>query len=213
MNLIEVFHSYIHYLIHPFKTHDAFMYPAKVTGYKPMRLNAYEALTASWLFVLISAIFRIITLNFFIIFLVGLLNDSSFDYASFIDLSEFPSLYFVVLSSVLDIIFFPLFGFFIIQFWEFVIKLFGNMLDVSGNLTERAQDIIAVYYSSYILNLIPVFGAPLQSLASMVLMYAGLRKQLNASPVLSVCIIMTPFLFLLILASLLMLLVLMAIQL
>ncbi len=200
MNLIEVFHSYIHYLIHPFKTHESFMYPEKADGYLPLRMSAYESLSISWLFIVVNAIFRMITLNFAIVFIMDLFSATDFDYSSFIDLNEFPSMYFIVLSAALDIIFFPLFGFFIIQFWEVVIKLFASLLDVSGDLTDRAQDIISVYYSSHILKLIPIFGAPLQSLASMVLMYAGLRRQLNASPTLSVCIILMPFFLMLLIA-------------
>lgn len=201
MNTIAIFHSYFHYLIHPFKTHESFMYPDLGDGYKPMRLNPYESLTASWFFVIINAIFRMITLNFMIVFLLDLLNDSSVDYARFINLTEFPSLYFIVLSSILDIIFFPLFGFFVIQFWEATIKIYGNLLGVSGDLAEKASDIIAVSYSSHLFKIVPVFGSPLQSLSGMILMYAGLRKQLNASPVLSVCIILTPVLILMLLAS------------
>jgi hypothetical protein len=142
--------------------------------------------------------------------MLDLISDTGFDYSSFLNIKEFPGLYFIVLSSVLDIIFYPLFGIFLIQFWEVIIKMFGNFLNVKGDVSGKAQDIISVYFSSSILKLIPIFGAPMQSFASMVLMYAGLRKQLNASPVLSVCIILTPFVILLALFSALLLLVLLS---
>jgi len=200
-NLINIFQSYIHYLIHPFKTHEMFLTPARFEGYKPIRLDVYESLATSWVFILIHALFRIITLNFIILFLVDLFQSSLGEYSSFINIDQFPSLYFIVLSSILDIIFYPLFGFFMIQFWEFIFKFYANLLEVEDNVDQRIQDILSVYFSSTILNLIPIFGAPLQSMASMVLMYAGLRKQLDSSPVLSVCIILTPFLILFVLAS------------
>ncbi|MFT6630265.1 MAG: hypothetical protein ACJAS4_000201 [Bacteriovoracaceae bacterium] len=210
MKIIDVFTTYIHYLIHPFKTHEAFINPDRVEGFVPQRLSPYESLTTSWVFVILNGIFRIVTLNFVILLMLDLISDTGFDYSSFLNIEEFPSLYFVVLSSVLDIIFYPLFGIFMIQFWEFIIKLFANLLNVSGDVSEKSQDIISVYFSSSILKIIPIFGAPMQSLASMILMYAGLRKQLNASPILSVCIILTPLVIMLGLASVIILLALLA---
>jgi hypothetical protein len=210
MKIIDVFTTYIHYLIHPFKTHEAFINPDRVEGFVPQRLSPYESLTTSWVFVILNGIFRIVTLNFVILLMLDLISDTGFDYSSFLNIEEFPSLYFVVLSSVLDIIFYPLFGIFMIQFWEVIIKLFANLLNVSGDISEKSQDIISVYFSSSILKIIPIFGAPMQSLASMILMYAGLRKQLNASPILSVCIILTPLVIMLGLASVIILLVLLA---
>ncbi len=208
MGLLNIFYSYIHYLIHPFKTHEFLVHPDRYEGFKPVQLSAYESLTTSWVFVIISGIFRVIMLNFIILLFVDILEDSSFNYSQYIDIKEFPTFYFIILSSILDIIFYPLFGIIIIQFWEVIIKFYGTLLGTTGDLSAKAQNIISVYFSSSILTLIPVFGATAQSLASMILMYAGLRKQLNASPVLSICIILTPFVLVLGLLSILLLMIL-----
>lgn len=213
MNIYETLTTYIHYLIHPFQTHDAFIHPERYGEENiPLKLGVYESLATSWLFVIINGVFRIILLNFTILFLMDLFNDDIFDYSILIDLKDFSGLNFIVLSSILDIIFYPLFGIFIIQFWEVLIRFYGKALGVQGDLTEKAQSIISVYFSSSILRVIPIMGSVAQSIAAMILMYAGLRKQLKSSPVLSVCIILTPFLMLLAMVSFIFVIVLVAVS-
>ena len=108
------------------------------------------------------------------------------------DLSEIPTYSFLVLSAVLDVIFYPLFGIFMIQYWEVVIKFFAKLLHTPGDITQKSQDILTVAFSSQILKIVPVVGSGFSSLANLVLMYAGLRTQIKASPVLSVVIILAP---------------------
>ena len=197
MKFIDLFTSIIHYLIHPFKSHENFLHPEIESTPGFLRLTAYESLILSWVFVIINGILRIILLNFVILFLVDLVASSSVDFSSFIDLKKMPSYNFVVLSSILDLIFYPLFGLFIIQFWEFIFKMYGNLAGVKGDLHQKSQDILAIYFSSSILKIIPILGGAIQSIAKFILMYAGLRKQLHVSPALSVCIILTPYVILL----------------
>ena len=211
MTLYTQFYSFIHYLIHPFKTHDSFLHPDRVEGYRPVKLSAYESLSFSWVFIILNGIFKVLTLNSVAFLLLNLLSDPDLIISQFIDVSQFPIFHFMLLSIVLDIIFYPLFGIIIIQYWEFVFKFFGYLLEVGDDATDRAHSILAVYFSSSIFKIIPILGQPLHSLSSMVLMYAGLRKQLGASPILSICIIFTPFLMMLMFFSAIFLIFLMAI--
>lgn len=199
MNLKDVFLSYIHYLIHPFKTHQSFLATSEPNPneYSPLKLSAYESLATSWLFVVINGIIKIAILNFSIHFMLDLFQDTFEIGGNLINIGEFPGLYFLVLSSFLDIIFYPLFGIFLIQFWGVIFKFYSGILGVEGDLSEKSHNIMSVYFSSSILTIIPFVGSSIQSLASMVLMYAGLREQFKTSPVLSVCIILTPVLILL----------------
>ncbi len=204
MNLLEIFKSYAHYLVHPFKTHEAFMHPEREELYHPIKFSAYESLVMSWVFIIINGIFKVFILNITVLWLINLFTDSAFDFTRFINFEEFSGMHFVVLSTVLDIIFYPIFGLLIVQYWEVVIKFFGNLLQVQGDLNEKAQNVVSVYLSSHMFKLVPLIGGAFQNLAGMVLMYAGLRKELNASPSLSVCIILSPFVLMLALASLVM---------
>jgi hypothetical protein len=207
MVISEILTTYIYYLIHPFKTHDIFM---RQNEDEPelINLSVYESLGTSWVFVVLNGIVRIVVLNLLLTTVLSLIQDSSLDLGLVFDINEIPGYSFFVLSAVLDVIFYPLFGFFIIQYWEMIIKLIGKLLQIPGDLSKKAQDIISVTLSANIFKIVPVFGAPAQSLASMILMYAGLRKQLNASPVLSVCIILSPVFFMMALFSIVLLFIL-----
>ncbi len=94
-------------------------------------------------------------------------------------------------------IFYPLLTLLIIQFWEVTIKIFGRLLqnEDAETIDQKAKTIMSVSLSSHILLIVPILGGMAQNFASLVLLYAGLRKQLKASPVLCACIMITPLLF------------------
>jgi hypothetical protein len=192
MAIIDIIFTYIHYLIHPFQTHESFLNEDKTGESDVYRLSVYESLGTSWIFVVINGIFRICILNFVLVFIFDLLNNSEIPLNEFIDLSEIPTYSFLVLSAVLDVIFYPLFGIFMIQYWEVVIKFFAKLMKTPGDITQKTQDILTVAFSSQILKVVPVVGSGFSSMANLVLMYAGLRMQIKASPALSVIIILTP---------------------
>lgn len=193
MKLFDIFYSYIHYLIHPVKTHEYLM-NGHTDEFKPVRFSVYESLSISWVFIVLNALFRIVLINYFLLTFVDLMNDDLPFISDVIAISEFPSFYLVIFSAILDVIFYPLFGIFIIQFWEFIIKVYARLLDTEGDIVKKSHDILAVSLSSNILKIVPIVGAPSQSLANLILMYTGLRVQLDASPSLCVCILLTPML-------------------
>lgn len=207
MQVLDYFQSYIHYLIHPFKTHDAFMGRPTDLTYTPKKLSVYESLGASWMFVVINGIIRIFLVNF-VLYAFIKLTDNEFDLLSSITNEDgMLGFYFLILSTILDVIFYPLFTLFLIQFWEFVIRLFAKFLGHQENIEDKARSIMTVALSSHIFSVVPILGSMAQKLASLVLMYAGLRRQLNASPALSVCIMMFPIFMMLAFFSVIMLLV------
>lgn len=190
MPIINVLSTFMYYLIHPFKTHESF----KKDDHEVLRLSVYESLGASWLFILVNGIFKIVLLNFILIGIMDIIADSDFSMMGLIDLGEIPAYSFLVLSAVLDVVFYPLFGLFIIQFWEIIIKFFAKLLKVGGDITAISQDIVSVSFSAQVLNVIPIFGGTLSSIANFILMYAGLRSRLHSSPILSVLILLSPIL-------------------
>lgn len=192
MPIINVLSTFMYYLIHPTKTHESF----KQNDGEVLRLSVYESLGTSWLFILINGIFKIVLLNFVLIGIMDIVADSEFNSLGLIDFSQIPAYSFLILSAVLDVVFYPLFGLFIIQFWEVVIKFFAKLLKVGGDLTSISQDIVSVSFSAQVLNVVPIFGGTLSSIANFILMYVGLRSRLYSSPVLSVLILLSPFLIL-----------------
>lgn len=207
MKIIEYFQTYVHYLIHPFKTHDAFMGKTTDLSFVPKKLSVYESLGASWIFVVINGIFRIFLVNFVLYAFLSIADSEIGFLSSITNEDSLLGFYFLILSTILDVIFYPLFTLFLIQFWEFVIKLFAKFLGHQDNIEDKAKSIMTVALSSHIFSVIPVLGSMAQKLSALVLMYAGLRKQLNASAPLSVCIMMFPVLMMLGFFSLIMLVV------
>jgi len=198
MNISELFSSYITYLVHPFKSHQALIdgYSNEMS-YVPRKLSIYEALSASWAFVVINGILRILLLNFILLAFVKVSDSTGGLLSQLTSQNEFSGFYFLVLSTILDVIFYPLLTLILIQFWEITIKIYGRLLhqEDSEQIDEKAKTIMSVTLSSHILLIVPIIGGMAQSLASMILLYAGLRKQLKASPVLCACIMITPLLF------------------
>ena len=209
MKLIDYFQSYIHYLIHPFKTHDAFMGKETGLSYTPAKMSVYESLGASWIFVVFNGIVRIFLVNFVIFAFLKISDSGAGIFSSLSNEDGFIGFYFLILSTILDVIFYPLFTLFLIQFWEFIIKLFAKGLGHDDDLDEKARSIMTVALSSHIFVMVPVLGGMAQKFAAMILMYAGLRRQLNASAALSVCIMLFPVLLMLMIFSVIMLIVVM----
>jgi hypothetical protein len=193
MKIYDLFLNYTYCLIHPFKTHELYLSNEEdANGFKPHILGIYESLGASWIFVVLSGIFRIALLNLVLFMFIHLFStsDSSFNLISSED--GYLGFYFLLFQTILDVIFYPLAMLFLIQFWEFTIKLFGKALGSDEDLDEKVKNIMSVALSSSILSIIPIFGGMAQKFASLILMYAGLRKQLNISVSLSLCIMMMP---------------------
>lgn len=205
MNLIDSLYTFFIYLVHPFRSHD-FLLNSDST-FLPKKVGVYESLGASWAFVVINGLVRIWLINLVLLSFYHFTSpgDGLIDQLYLGD--GHAGYYFLILTTILDVIFYPLFVLFLIQLWEFIISFFGKLLAVEGDLSAKAQDIIAVSLSSHIFMIIPIFGSMAQKIASFILMYAGLRKQLSASPLLCVCILMTPFVMLLGLIAALFLLV------
>lgn len=191
--MINIFSSYIHYLIHPFKTHEQFL-DGSFSRNQLERLGVYESLAVSWLCVLINSLFRIIILMFIVKSFFGLMSDEIDFLSPLFDINQISSFNLLILSSILDVIFFPVFGIIFIQFWEVLLKFYAKLLQTEGDIEQKAHDILSVAQSSKILDIVPFLGSAISSFVSLILMYAGLRVQLKASPTLSVCILLTPIL-------------------
>ena len=204
---LQILKTYFYYLIHPFKSHRL-LKEAAARGEEGeiLSLSLYESLGASWMFIVIGAMARIILLNGVILLFLNMLDPASGLLSKFYDGDKFTGFYFLVLSAVLDVVFFPLVTLFIVQFWEFVLKTFAKMAGLGENADEKARTVLSVALSSHVLQVIPVFGDMAQKLALFVQMYAGAREQLGFSRSLTLCALFTPVLLLLFFLSLIVLL-------
>jgi hypothetical protein len=199
--------TYFHYLVHPFYTHELLL-----DGESDLRrMTVGESLGLSWIFVIINGVMRIILINFVIMIYLSLYHDTSSIFDVFDNSDRFLGFYFIILSTILDVIFYPLFMLFFIQFWEFVLKVFGGALKVE-NASDKAAEIMSVAMSSHILTIVPIFGGFAQKFASLILMFAGIKKQLNTSTPMALCILAFPIFIMLGLFCLIMLTYILSLQ-
>lgn len=196
MALTNWFQTYIYYLIHPFKTHDGFNQKAD-PGFELQKMGLYESLGTSWVFVVINGLFRITLINFVLYTFINIMGDNLNYFSIVTNEDRYLGYYFIILSTILDVIFYPLITMFILQFWEFILRTFALILNIEGDVDDKIKSILSVSLSSHILFIIPIFGGMAQKLASFILMYAGLRKQFKTTPSMSICIMAVPlFIFL-----------------
>ena len=175
-------------------------------SFNPKKLSLYESLGASWVFVVINGIFRIFLINLVLLAFTHFAGDEMSFLSSMTNEEGLLGYYFLILSTVLDVIFYPLVTMFIIQFWEFVLKSYASLAGVQGDVDKKTKTILSVALSSHILLIVPIFGEFAQKAAHFVQMYAGIREQLEFSRALTFCVLLTPILIFLFFASFLILL-------
>ena len=192
--MLDIFTTYSTYLIHPFKTHEALISNDK--EYLPRDISLYESLGISWLFIILSAFFKLVVLTFFLSIFLDLSADASELIESVYSGDRYVGFYFVILSTILDAVFFPLITLFVIQFWDLVIKFYAYICGIEGDIDKKSKDILSISLSSNMFVIIPILGDVFQRFAQIIQMYAGLRRQLNFSAGASLCVLLTPYLFL-----------------
>lgn len=194
MAFLDLLYSYITYLIHPFKSHKFLMGESVELKGNVKKLSLYEAIGASWIFIVINGFFRILLINFTLIMFFEFTELGDGLIGQLIHNKNYSGFYFLILSTVLDVVFFPVLTLIIVHFWEFIIKVYGRFLGIESDLDQKARDILTVSLSSNIFMVIPIFGDFCQKLASIFLMFTGIRQQFGTTTALSLCILMTPFL-------------------
>jgi hypothetical protein len=198
MNLTEGFFTYINYLIHPFRSHEALSssnLPEK--DFITEDISLYESLGFSWLFVVLNAFFRLVIISFILLVFVNVMDPANDLMSHFYSGDRYTGFYFIIFSTLLDVVFFPLVTLFIIQFWDFVIRGYAYLLGDEGDVDLKTNQVLSVALSSNALLIVPFFGAMVQRIAQFVQMYAGLRVQFKFSPMATLCILFTPWLVML----------------
>jgi len=108
--------------------------------------------------------------------------------------------YFLILSSILDIIFFPLFALFIVQFWTFIIRIFARFLRVDGDIDLKVERVVTGSLSSNVFMAVPILGSFIQKVSSLILLFIGMRSQLKFSSALSICVLISPIIIAMLIA-------------
>lgn len=193
MIIADTFYTFFMYLIHPLRSHD-FLLGKGDDDFLPKRLSIYESLGMSWAFIVFNGLLKIWLINLVIYSFYRFTDISDGIIGQFYTGNGMIGFYFLILSTILDVIFFPLLTLIIIQFWEFIIRSYAKALGSDNNVLQKVDDIISVVLSSNALMIVPIFGGIAQKLTQIFLMYTGLRKQFDFRPAVCICIMLTPYL-------------------
>lgn len=189
MSLVDKIQHFFNSLVSPYRYHSE-------VGENFLSIS--DSVMLSWVFAIINGIFRILLINLVLLTLSAYAIGPEAT-ASLLDKDANLGYYFLILSSVLDIIFFPLFTLFIIQFWTFLIRSFARLVKAEGDLDLKVEKVVVGSLSSNIFMAIPIFGSIIQKVSSLVLLFIGMRAELKFSGALSICVLLTPVFIILIL--------------
>lgn len=204
----EILVTYLMVLIHPFRIHQQFRYGLALPGQedqllRPLKLS--ESLAISWVFAIIRGIGKLVIIN---VFLQSFLQLQSEDYPLLQEIvfnSSLSTYYFLLFSSALDIIFFPIAALVLTEIWAWFIRLFSKWLNPIAPHDLIADQITTHALSSHLFTMIPIIGDIIQPMTYYFLLYAGLRSNLGASRSLAFVILMAPTLITFMTISLLLL--------
>lgn len=182
MGLFDKTEQYFKSLISPYRYHSELGDDS---------ISIADSVLISWIFAIINGIFRILLINIVLVTLSSYAIGPEAT-ASLLNKDANIGYYLLILSSVLDIIFFPLFTLFIIQFWTFLIGSFAKFLKVEDDIDLKVERVVTSSLSSNAFMTIPIFGSIIQKVSSLVLLFIGMKSQLNFSSAVSVCVLLTP---------------------
>ena len=196
----DIFLRYIFTLLHPFQVQRHLrmerlgekVLPFGVDVSRYRGVEYYEALAVSWLFFLCHCLYSPITLHL------------SFHSRRFLEKAGgvFPPEEWgqgiLLIKLVATATFFPLIAWLWVRFWDMIIKFFVELFNVEDkNIEQASAEIVRNSLVGHAFLIIPVFGGVVQSVAGLVLLYAGLRKNLSLSRIQALVVIASPlFLFL-----------------
>lgn len=205
-NFLDYCHVYLMALLRPGKIHAWMRHgiPPWEGSEDAPPLALAPSLGLSWAAAVVQGLFKLLLMNVLLELLAnfraefGLLDGMVSQNASLIPY------YLVLFSTTLDLVFFPVLTLVLTQLWNWVIRVFAHLMGFEGDIDEAADQITVVALSSNFFLILPIVGIFLQKLAWLVLMYSGLRRNLEASRSLAVVILIAPTVVtLMILASLL----------
>lgn len=201
-------HSYLFALLQPGRVHDWLKYDIAPwnDGELPPRPALAESIGLSWVMAIIQGLGKIALASVILKFLIEFQLEQGWDFALVDSEAELLPYYFLVLSTALDLVFFPVLTLVVTQFWNVVISGFGRLLEIEKEERMRIADqVTVVALSSNFFLVLPILGVFLQKIAWFILMYKGLRKNLGASRSLSVIILFTPTIVMVMIVSLIVL--------
>ena len=144
MAAAQIFYSYFVALMHPYRYHDFLAHSIAFESDLPLRkLSVYESLSVSWLLVILRAFVRLIFINWIVYFILNVALEEFSFLSSLVEGGSFNFYYIVIFSAIIDVIFFPLVTYLVIEFWELLIRTAALMKNYQGDRFQAAEDVMS----------------------------------------------------------------------
>lgn len=210
----ELFQTYLMSLLRPFVTQERLRLQREagmrntsrvvsLFGEAP-RVNEFEtdssltfvdAMSMSWMLSILKALYAIIAMLIGLEWL-GVMGEEG-SYIKGLRFWSDRAQTITVFMIILEIILFPLTLWFYAKFWGVVIRFFGDVFEVEGDCTHISEQIVNHSLSSHFFLVIPIFGELAKHVSGLVLIYAGLKRNMGLSTIQSFIVLLSPLMLLL----------------
>ena len=198
----ELLLRYFFTLLHPFEVHRNLRLQRASAGgvlhfdgegaSRYRGVDYYEAIAVSWVLVLCHSFYSPVALH------LGIHSRQMWELPAGIFPSEEWEYGMLLIKLVAGVTFFPLFAWVQVSFWDMIIRFFAALFNrEDGNTEQVSQEIARHSLVGHVFLIIPIFGGLAHLIAGLVLLYAGLRKNLSLSRAQSFVVIASPVIILL----------------
>ena len=200
--MADIINNYFSFILNPFSYHKRLKNNLSQfelgdnSKEKIRNLEFHEVLVISWIFLMISTVYSLVSINLshFVFETWG--NDlgmiSKFMVGNVIDLQIF-----AIMIILTEVVMFPIILFFYAKMWKFIIGINISLfnIDVSNEEKEKKINQVVNYsFTSYTFLIIPVFGNMLNMFSNFFYIFSGLRTQFNLTRSQSTFTLISPFL-------------------
>jgi len=196
-DLKKQFETYFLCLSHPYKFHSSLRFDVPFLNDYSEKLEPLSfpmALSISWFFSILRGLGKILILNLLIQSLLEIHLEELPIIGEILQETSISAYSFLILSSSLDIIFFPVGLMIATEFWTWVIKKFADYIDPTQDNAKISHEITTHALTSNAFIFLPFIGDFIQLYTYVFLLYVGLRVNLGVSRSLASVILLTPLL-------------------
>lgn len=210
----ELFQTYVMSLVRPFATQERLRLQREsgmrkeqgvvsLFGEAPQvnefetdsSLSFVDAMSMSWFLSILKALYAVVAMLIGLEWLGVMGEDGS--YIKELQFWSERTQTITVFMITLEVILFPLTLWFYAKFWGVVIRFFGDVFEVEGDCTQISEQIVNHSLSSHLFLVIPVFGELAKHASSLVLIYAGLKRNMGLNTIQSLIVLLSPLMLLL----------------
>ena len=222
----EIFSHYINCFLHPFQAQETLrsvrLYNHDVKKLAPLELvenreeklveNDFgvtwnESLIVSWFFSLLQLFYVLLGMLLGLEVFTSYSSEESLLSPFLLDAHFKKMIYILLFQGVL----FPISFWITATFWSLIIKSFAKIFEKSdGASQEVAEEIVSTSLASHAFLIIPILGPFLFKAATLIYIFAGLRRNLEMSVLQSFIIILCPLILVLLMSFMMVLMLIMA---